>query len=255
MSTVVTRRHQPRFAPYRLRNIVAAALLAVLAAVLTLVYVSRAEPRAAAPAAASVNVLVATRDIAVGTVGARIVQAGWARAASVARNDEVAGAVVDPAQLKGLVATQTIYAGEQITTRRLGVATGEGIRASLHGALRIVDLPGDNHQLLAGTLRDGDHVDVVASIRQPESGQVHYARVVLRDLLVVGAATASGGNGLQGKNDAAVKLQLTDEQAQRLFWVERNADWTLALRPAGDATTSHAAAATASSVLRGPDGR
>ncbi|HEX7526901.1 MAG TPA: Flp pilus assembly protein CpaB [Gaiellaceae bacterium] len=243
-----------RLASYRLRNVVAAVLLAVLAMTITLVYVSHARTQGTAPAEPA-SVFVAARDIPVGTSWVQLVQGGWVRPASVGGKDVVPGAVTALAQLKGLVATQAIYAGEQVTTRRLGVAGRQGLRSGLHGTLRLFELPGDAHQLLAGTLRDGDRVDVVASVPRPETGQTHFARVVLRNLLVVDAPAAVGGSGLTAKADAAVQLQLTDEQAQRLFWVEKSAQWTLVLRPAGDATSTSAGAASAGTVLGGQSGR
>jgi len=238
----------------RLRNVVAAALLAVLAAGLTLLYVSRAGNRQATTAPSSVSVLVAARDIPIGTTAAQLLNSDWLHAEPIASADVVSGAVTDRSQLSGLVATQTIYGGEQITTHRLGTAGQQGLRTSLHGTLRIVEVPGDNQQVLAGTLRNGDRVDVVASVRNPESGQNHYSGVVLRNLLVVDAPSTSGGGALQGQATASVKLQLTDEQEQRMFWVEKNADWTLVLRPAEDATSSNAAPASAANVLRGTNG-
>lgn len=243
-----------RLASYRLRNVVAAVLLAVLAMTITLVYVSHARTQGTAPAEPA-SVFVAARDIPVGTSWVQLVQGGWVRSASVGGKDVVPGAVTALAQLKGLVATQAIYAGEQVTTHRLGAAGRQGHRSGLHGTLRLFELPGDAHQLLAGTLRDGDRVDVVASVPRPETGQTHFARVVLRNLLVVDAPAAVGDSGLTAKADAAVQLQLTDEQAQRLFWVEKSAQWTLVLRPAGDATSTSAGAASAGTVLGGQSGR
>lgn len=241
-----------RLRTHRLTNVVVAVLLAVLAAALTVAYASRAGAGKAAPAK-SVSVLVATRDIPVGTAAAQI--RTEIAPTEIAAADVVADAVTDRAQLTGMVATQPIYAGEQLSTRRLGAATQQGMRSGLRGTLRIVELAGDSHQLLSGILRDGDHVDVVASLRSPESGQNHFARVVLRNLLVVDTASSSGNALGGGSSGASVDLQLSDEQAQRLFWVERNADWTLALRPAVDAAATSAPPASAATVLDGGHGR
>jgi Flp pilus assembly protein CpaB len=232
----------------RLRNVLLAALFALVAVGATLLYASRAKTQPPA-AADGVRVLVAGRDIALGTTGSAILDGSLAELRVVARDDVVADAVVDPSQLRGLVATAPIYRGEQVTTRRLGTAEQEGMRAGLRGALRLVRVQGDDEQLLAGTLRDGDRVDVLASIRQPESGTSHYALVVLRNLLVVDAAKPSGGSA--GTAKTALTLQLTDAQAQRLFWVEKNADWTLLLRPAAGVRASTAPAVSAGTLLGG----
>ena len=106
--------------------------------------------------------------------------------------------------------------------------------------MRAVQVPGDEHQLLAGTVREGDHVDVVASWKFPETGQEHFSRVVLRDLLVLeGADTSEASTKVANPSSSlAVVLRVTDAQAQKLVFIEKNGDWTLELRPPKDATDS-----------------
>ena len=202
----------------RLRNLVLAILLAVAAMAATLIYVSRSRAQSRTPQAAA-SVLVATRDIPVGTTAAQIAGGGWVRAESVPASAAVPERVAGLGILAGLVATQATYAGEQLTTRRFGRANQQGLRADLTGTFRVVEVSGDAHQLLAGTLRDGDRVDVLASLTSPEGGPVHYARVMLRNLLVVDAPSTPGGGGSLGgaQQSIAAQLELTDEQAQRLF--------------------------------------
>lgn len=232
----------------QLRNVLIALALGLVAAALAAVYASRPASTHAATGQ-TVRVLVAKSDIAIGAAGARIAGSGLVTARTVARADAAPGAVSDAARLAGLVATQPTYAGEQVSLRRFGSAGAEGERAGLRGDLRIAELPGDAHQLLAGTLRDGDRVDVVASIRRPESGQTHFSAVVLRDLLVVSAAPGATGSGLGEKPDLAVRLQLTDAQEQQLFWVEKNGDWTLVLRPAVHPSDSARGSVSATTLL------
>jgi pilus assembly protein CpaB len=227
----------------QVRNLAIALALGLVAAVLAAVYATRPGPSHAATGE-TVRVLVAKGDIAIGTTGAQA--AGLTATHEVARADAAPGSIADPARLAGLVATQPTYAGEQLSLRRFGTAGAEGERAGLRGDLRIAELPGDAHQLLAGTLRDGDRVDVVASIRNPESGQTHYATVVLRNLLVVAAA----GTG----SEPSVRLQFTDTQEQRLFWVEKNGDWTLVLRPTVQPANGPAGKVSASTLVGGGRG-
>lgn len=228
----------------QLRNLLIALALGLVAAALVAVYATRPAPSHAATGG-TVQVLVAKGDIAIGTTGARVA-AGLTTTRAVARADAAPDAVTDPTRLAGLVATQPTYAGEQLSLRRFGTAGAEGERASLRGDLRIAELPGDAHQLLAGTLRDGDRVDVVASIRSPESSQSHYTAVVLRNLLVVAAAVAGP--------EPSVRLQLSDTQEQRLFWVEKNGDWTLVLRPTVQPADGSAGNVSASTLVGGGRG-
>src|SRR5438132_99304 len=82
--------------------------------------------------------------------------------------------------------------GEQVTKSRFGDANQLGVRAQIKGTLRAIQLAADPNQILAGTLRAGDHVDVVGNMKVETNGNgdsKHYDRVVLRNLLVLRAPT------------------------------------------------------------------
>jgi Flp pilus assembly protein RcpC/CpaB len=104
----------------------------------------------------------------------------------------------------------------------------------------VVQVPGDANQLLSGTLKAGDHVDVVANWQFPEGSGHHVSRIILRDLLVLSApdATTISSHISAGPSSAllAVQLQVTDTQEPKLYWMAQNGNWTLELRP-----TTHAA--------------
>jgi Flp pilus assembly protein CpaB len=144
-----------------------------------------------------------------------------------------------------------VYAGEQVSTLRFQAAEERGVRAQLTGALRAVQVPGDANQLLAGTVKEGDHVDVLANWKYPESGQDHVTRVVLRDILVLkGASTEGPGPKLAApEGSLSVLLALTDAQARKLFFVHRNGDWAFALRPPDDATDGPEGVESAETLL------
>ena len=59
------------------------------------------------------------------------------------------GAISSAGQVHDLVVTQTVFAGEQVTTRRFGTRAQQGLRSQLHGTQRAFQLPGDANQLLA----------------------------------------------------------------------------------------------------------
>ena len=83
--------------------------------------------------------------------------------------------------------TEAIYDGDQLSLRRLGEAGAEGARWQLTGAQRAIEIDAKPAQVLAGSLKTGDHVDVVATWSAPEGGSHHVSKIVLRDLLVLGA--------------------------------------------------------------------
>jgi Flp pilus assembly protein CpaB len=236
---------------YRTRNILIAAGLGLLAVVLTLVYVSHAKKGSPTAALAPVPVLVAAHDIPIGTSGATLAGHGWLVVKTFQRSDVPSGAVKSTAQLATLVAVQPTYAGEQLVSQRFGTTQEEGVLSVLHGTNRVVQLPGDANQLLAGTLKEGNTVDVVGSIRYPEAGQTHVSETFLRNLLVVGEPSKPGA----GETTTSVELRVTSAQAQRLFWLEKNADWSLLLRPAAKAVDKVVPPTTAGTLLVNASGR
>jgi Flp pilus assembly protein CpaB len=224
---------------YRVKNIGIAVALAALAAILTSVYVVNYK-RHVQHGEGKVTVLVAARDIPAGTSGADVIDKKMLKEQTVARKARVPGAISSPDQLSQYVATQDIYQGEQVSSRRFAPPQEQGIRAQIKGTQRAYQLPGNGDQLLAGTLQAGDHVDVVGTwgIKNPGSNgeDAIVSRVVLRNLLVLtppSAEASSGGLGSEA-GGMSVQLRVTDAQAQKLIWIQKNGEDTgfqLALRP------------------------
>jgi pilus assembly protein CpaB len=236
---------------YRLRNIGIAVALALVAGLLTVFYVTNYK-REVRSAEADVTVYVASKDIPAGTSGEEVMSGGFLTKQEVAKRSVTPGAISTPEQLEGRLAAAPVYAGEQVTTRRFTTEQQKGVRAQLTGNKRALELPGTKQQLLAGTLQDGDHVDVVGSWNVPESDTRHYARVILRDIAVLNAPDGTDtSTKLTDPNNGAysVMLMLTDAQAQKLWWVSQNGTWTLQLRPTNDAADSPESAESAGSLL------
>jgi Flp pilus assembly protein CpaB len=235
------------------RNVALAAAAGILATVLTFAYAARGGTTQSKPAksVATTSVLVADRNIAIGTPGSSLLLGSGLKAVAVPASALVPKAVTRRSEISHLVATQPIFAGEQLTTERFGVVGQQGIRSGLKGMLRLVQVPGTASQLLAGTLDAGDRVDVVASLANPESGSDHYTNTVLRDVLVVSPASGSGDSSIGSTPSLSVGLELTGLQAERLFWVEQNADWTLVLRPSVGAVETPSSPQSSGSVLKG----
>jgi Flp pilus assembly protein CpaB len=222
----------------RFWHVAAAAGLALLAVLLTTFYVTNYK-RHVQHGEAQVTVLVASKDIPADTAGAEIVSGKWLTQETVARRQVVPGAISDPAQVRGLVATQPTYAGEQVTARRFGTPSERGVRAQIQGTQRAVQIAGDANQVLAGTLRAGDHVDILGAWVLPDNGEI--ARVVIRDSLVLSAPTApKGGSGGVGSPGVyAAQLRLSDAQSQKLEWIlAHGKDWHFLMRPSTNAANS-----------------
>ncbi len=227
---------------YQLRNVVIAVVLGLLAAVLTMAYVTNYRKNVQ-HGQQDVGVLVASADIPAGTSGAAIVSGHMLVRKTIPRTALVPGAISSPDQIAKLVSTQEVMVGEQVTKSRFGDANQLGVRAQLKGTLRAIQVAADPNQVLAGTLRAGDHVDLVGNMKV-ESGagsSTHYDRVVLRNVLVLRAPTVPDAktSDLNTTQKYSVMLAVTDSQASKLLFVVKNADpnyspdggWALQLRP------------------------
>ncbi len=234
----------------RLWQVVAAAGLALLAVLLTTFYVTNYK-RHVQHNEAQVSVVLAAKDIPADTPGAELLSGKWLTKQTVPRREVVPGAISSPEQLRTLIATQPIYAGEQVTARRFGTPAERGVRAQIKGTQRAVQVEGDAFQLMAGTLRVGDHVDILGgweangnaggstSTSSGVSTDSRVARVFIRDALVLAAPGGLGKGGVGSSGGLSVQLRLTDAQSQRLEWmVAHGKDWRVEIRPAADAANS-----------------
>lgn len=227
---------------YRVKNIGIAVILAAFAGLLTIFYVASYK-RHVQHGEKNVSVLVAARDIPAGTTGSEVVEQHYLSTESVPRRTVVPGAISNPDQLNNLVVTDQIYRGEQVSTVRFGAPTEQGIRAQLKANERAVQLDGSASELLAGTLKDGDHIDVLADWESPEGGspQHHISKIIVRDLLVLQAPLTPKSGGTLGENPNqgfSIELRATDSQMQKIYYARKNGDLTLLLRPPADAQDS-----------------
>src|SRR5881394_3369473 len=109
---------------YRVRNIGIAVALAVVAALLTSFYVTNYK-RHVQRGEDHVTVLVAKRDIPVGTAGSDV--AGMMAPTQVPRRSVVPGSISSPGEVKDLVSTQETFAGEQVTAQRFSSVSQTGV--------------------------------------------------------------------------------------------------------------------------------
>jgi Flp pilus assembly protein CpaB len=239
---------------YRVKNITIAVALALVAALLTSFYVTNYQ-RNVRQDETNVPIWVAKRDIPAGTSGADIERKGMFEKSEIVRRSVVPGAISNPDQVAELVTSQPIYAGEQVSTRRFSTPSQRGIKAQLTGVQRAIEIPGDQHQLLVGTLKAGDKVDLVATFAVGVANGPTVSRIVLRDVEVL---RAPAGGGTETKITAntrdgafAAMLRVTDTQVQKLAWVFTSAEhWHLELRPGIDAADSPENVESWYSVLR-----
>ena len=231
-----------------------AVALAVIAALLTSLYVTNYK-RNVRNAESSVTVWVASRDISTGLSGDDVLKRKLLTKQDVAKRNVVPGAISSTDQLDNQIVTQPIFSGEQVTARRFGSPTELGIRSQLKGTLRAIQVPGQAEQLLSGTLKDGDRVDLVVDV--PLDKDQHFSRVVLRDLLVLKASgTQSTSTKISNASGGGLSVMLAvrdDKQAQKLQWSiadGRDNKWSLALRAPVKAADSPEDVETMATIMK-----
>src|ERR687888_1494411 len=153
---------------YRVRNIVIAVVLAALAALMTSYYVTNYK-RHVQQGEDHVKVYVASQDIPAGTAGADAMHMLTRK--TVTKSGVAPGAISSPKEIKSKIASQRVYAGEQVTVNRFASIAQSGIQGSLKGTLRAYQIAGTANQILAGILKTGDHVDVVANFHYKIAGR------------------------------------------------------------------------------------
>ncbi len=216
---------------YRVKNIGIAVALAALAAILTSVYVVNYK-RHVQHGEGKVTVLVAAHDIPAGTSGAEVIDQKLLKEQTIPRKAVVAGAISSPDRLAQYVATQDVYQGEQVSTRRFAPPKEQGIRSLIKGTQRAYEVSGNSSQLLAGTLQPGDIVDVVGVWNDPDKDTHHVSRVIIRKVLVLKApeATESSKAVTSATDLQSVQLRLTDAQTQKMQWIQEVGEFHLTLR-------------------------
>ena len=236
----------------RLRNLALPLALALLAAVLVGIYVVSYR-NSVTRGAGLVKVLVAARDIPAGTDGASIAAGGYLASQTVPRRAVAPGSVTSAQPLTSLIAGSEIYKGQQITLRQFAPEAQGGVFAKFSGNERVIVVPGEPSQLLAGTVSDGDRVDVVATTKYHLDDLARAAsRVVLRNLLILKAPDGpSSSASVAGQATASADIVMTDAQAQTMAWVMKQGDWFLALRPTNQPRNSAPTIETIFSFLYG----
>jgi Flp pilus assembly protein CpaB len=252
---------------YRVRNIVIAVVLAALAALMTSYYVTNYK-RHVQQGEKHVQVYVASQDIPAGTAGTDAV--GMLKKKAVTENAVAPGAISKPDEIKQKIASQRIYAGEQVTVNRFATVSQSGVQGSLKGTLRAYEIAGTSNQVMAGILKTGDHVDLVANFRYKTASQASgsnnftYAatKIVLRNVKVLRAPAAPGtASKLGGSFDTKYPLTLavTDNQSQKLLFSTHNTEqaqsggepgWWLELRPNLNPADSPGSVETIETMLR-----
>lgn len=219
-------------------TIALAALAALLSGAAILVYLNQYR-HSINSGGVPATVLVAKKTIQKGTPGSAVAEGGMFTPTTIRQSELLAGAISDPAALRGRVAAQDIFPGQQLTASDF-VAGGASDATPLVKTQRLVTVPFDNAQGMISQAQAGDHVDVFAGFnvvpvnRQgvPVSGGQSrpVMKLVMQNVPVVSVNDAS--NGVGSSNSAgSLSLKVTDLQAEELAFASDNGKLWVVLRP------------------------
>jgi Flp pilus assembly protein CpaB len=201
------------------------------------------------------TVLVAGGLIQKGTSGDSVASEQLFKSTSVAVKQVTTGAIADTVQLRGKVAAQDIYPGQQLTAADF-VAKG-GLTSELAPAQRAITITLDQSHGMVGDIAPGDHVDVYAGVTVESRG--NRAEPALRLLMAnvrvlqTGSTSAGGLGSSQNPNNSFsnVTLDVAESQVGALAYASDNGKVWLVLRPAHASQTNSSSAVTAQSLLLG----
>jgi Flp pilus assembly protein CpaB len=170
------------------------------------------------------------------------------------------GVVTDPSTLRGRVAVQDIYPGQQLTTTDFSTALTNALGTKIAGAQRAMSVPVDTAHGMIGQLESGDRVDVMAGfnvhridrngVPVDRGGQARPVVKVIAQNVAVFDAPRKGPSG-GGTGTTNVVLKVNAKQAANLAFAVENGKLWIVLRPRVGAQPAPPHLVTAETLLFG----
>ena len=198
-------------------------------------------------------VLVAQKVIGQGASGETAGEQALFKSVEVPRDQLKKGAVTDPSALRGKVAVAQILPGQQLTATDFRSA-GTGAITKLAADQRAMTVALDNAHGMLGTLRKGDHVDVLSGFElEPIGGGANrpVMRMLMQDVLVLDVPAKEGGGavGGGGTETAEVTLRVSTMAAPKVAFAADNGKLWLVLRPQNGEKLDRSSLVTIASML------
>lgn len=164
--------------------------VAVIAAILLIVYVTRYKSSVDSAAAAT-PVLVAKSLIPKGTPGTVVATKQLYQSTSVPADKVQAGAISDPGALSGRIAISDVYPGAQLTVSNFSAEASGALNAQIVGNERAVTLAIDAVRGSLANVATGDRVDIYTQVARDGRNVIQLFR---SDVLVLSSPGSGGGN-------------------------------------------------------------
>jgi pilus assembly protein CpaB len=211
-------------------------IVAVIAAILLIVYITRYKDSVDSGAAA-VPVLVAKNLIPNGTPGTVVATKQLYQSTSVPEDKVQAGAISDPNALSGRTAISDIYPGGQLTLNNFSAEASSALNAQLSGRERAITITVDAVRGSLANVASGDRVDIYTQLNRDGRTVIQLFR---SGVIVLQAPGASGGN---------VVLKVNSRDASNMLYAANQTTLYFAVRPAAAAAPSAGSLADLSTVI------
>ncbi len=225
------------------RTMIAGITALVLATILLLVYLSNYRSSVKSSNAA-ITVLVAKRFIPKGTTANALAKQGLFEVTSISQGQLKEGAVTDPAVLRGEVAVNDVFPGQQLTAADFAVtATASGLSSSpdLTGTWRAISIALDSTHGIIPQAQTGDRVDVYAQVNG-------VMGLMLPNVLVL-AAPNQAAAGTAAPTSGNYIFRVPTSAAARFAYAAQNDSIWLVLRPQSKAGTTPPASVSDGNVF------
>jgi Flp pilus assembly protein CpaB len=158
------------------------------------------------------------------------------------RSEVKDGAITDPADLRGRVALDDIYPGQQLTVADFSATASDALGNRISADQRAMSVAIDGAHGMIGNVQAGDRIDVFAGFNvkrlnadgTPDTNAAErpVLKLIMEDILVLDAPTeAKTGFGANQTQTSNVTLRVNDEQAAQLAFSSDNGKVWIVLRP------------------------
>ena len=207
------------------------AVAALLAGLILLAYLSQYRS-SVNQASEPVTVLVAKSLIEKGTPGNTIGARELFQPTETPKTEALEGAVTDPSTLRGRVAVNDIFPGQQLTLTDFSGTTTNALGTKLVAKQRAIAVPVTASHGLIGQLEEGDRVDVFASIDVESVGRGQAVlKIIAQDIPVLDVPSGAASTTAGGTDMSNVVLRTTRDQAAEIAFATDNGKIWLVLRP------------------------
>jgi len=226
-----------------------AGVAALVAALVVYSALKKREREVQEALAQSVNIVVATHDLHIGTQldPTAVKLTRWSR------DSMPPAAFTDISAVTGKYVKTPFVENEPIVTDRLfsGVKTAGMLPLLIPAGMRAMSVPVDEVSDIAGFVLPGAHVDILVAIADKATGGEPFSKIVLQNVEVIAVAQEIEEAKDEPKVVKVVTVLLTPEEAERLTVASHDGTLRLALRNYEDKKVVMTNGSNIAAMLRG----